>query len=54
MTTQRARAEEKRRLKLEAVAQQVAEGSLTIRQMTAEERQKYPRPQKPRAQRRRA
>jgi len=45
MTTQRERAEEKRRLKLEAVAQQVAEGSLTIRQMTAAERQRYPRPQ---------
>ena len=45
------RAEEQRRLKLEAVAQQVAEGSLTIRQMTAEERKKYPkrdRPPKPR------
>jgi hypothetical protein len=53
MSTQRERAEEKRRLKLEAVEQQVQEGSLTIRQMTPEEREKYPKPDKPRQQRRR-
>lgn len=51
MSSQRERAEEKRKLKLEDVAQQVADGSLTIRQMTPEERKKYPkrdRPPKPR------
>jgi hypothetical protein len=51
MSTQRERAEEQRKLKLEALAQRVAEGSLTIRQMTPEERKKYPkrdRPSKPR------
>jgi phosphoribosylaminoimidazole-succinocarboxamide synthase len=51
MSTQRERAEKQRQLKLEAVAQQVADGSLTIRQMTPEERKKYPKPA-PRAPRR--
>ena len=54
MNPQRERAENQRRLKLEAVAQQVADGSLTIRQMTPEERKKYPKPDKPRPQRRRS
>jgi hypothetical protein len=53
MGTQRERAENQRRWKLEAVAQQVEDGSLTIRQMTPEERKKYPKPLTPRTQRRR-
>jgi phosphoribosylaminoimidazole-succinocarboxamide synthase len=53
MNPQRERAEKQRQVKLEAVAQQVAEGSLTIRQMTPEERKKYPKPDTPRPQRRR-
>jgi hypothetical protein len=54
MSTQRERAEEQRRLKLDAVAQQVAEGSLTIRQMTPEERKKYPKRDRPPNPRRRS
>ena len=54
MSTQRERAEQKRQLKLEAVAQQIKDGSLTIRQMTAAERQKYVRSQAPAAKRRHA
>ena len=42
MGTQRERAENQRRLKLEAVAQQVEDGSLTIRQMTPEESRSTP------------
>jgi hypothetical protein len=53
MGTQQERAENQRRLKLEAVAQQVADGTLTIRQMTPEERAKFPKPLAPRAPRRR-
>jgi hypothetical protein len=53
MSTQRERAEEQRRLKLDAVAQQVAEGSLTIRQMTPEELKKYPKRDRPPNPRRR-
>jgi hypothetical protein len=53
MNPQRERAEKQRQLKLDAVAQQVADGTLKIRQMTPEERKKYPKPDKPRAQRRR-
>jgi hypothetical protein len=48
MKTQRERAEEQRKLKLEAVEQQVRDGSLTIRSMTPEEREKYPKPDRPR------
>jgi hypothetical protein len=47
MSTQRERAEEKRKEKLKAVEEQVAEGSLTIRQMTPEERAKYPKRDRP-------
>jgi hypothetical protein len=54
MNPQRERAEKQRQVKLDAVAQQVAEGTLTIRQMTPEERKKYPKPDKPRPQRRRS
>jgi len=38
----RERAEEKREEKLDLVREQVASGSLVIRQMTDEERRKYP------------
>jgi hypothetical protein len=48
--TARERAEEKRAEKLELVRQQVESGSLVIRQMTAEERRRYP-PQPPRPKR---
>jgi hypothetical protein len=53
MKTQREKAEEKRQEKLDAVQEQVDSGSLTIRKMTAEERKKYPKPDKPRPTRRR-
>ncbi len=42
MKTARERAEEKRAEKLERVREQVESGSLVIRQMTAEERRRYP------------
>ncbi len=42
MKTARERAEEKRREKLELVAEQVETGQLVIRQMTEEERRRYP------------
>ena len=42
MKTTRERAEEKRQEKLEQVREQVQSGSLVIRQMTDEERQRYP------------
>jgi hypothetical protein len=42
MKTARERAEEKRREKLEFVAEQVENGELVIRQMTEEERRRYP------------
>ena len=48
MKTARQRAEEKRLEKLELVRAQVESGSLVIRQMTEEERRRYPpRPAKP-------
>ena len=47
MSTQRERAEEKRKEKLKAVEEQVADGSLTIRQMTPEEKAKYPKRERP-------
>jgi hypothetical protein len=48
MKTQADRAAEKRKLKLKDVQRQVKEGSLTIRQMTAKERKRFPpRPSKP-------
>jgi hypothetical protein len=51
--TARERAEEKRDEKLENVRQQVENGSLVIRKMTDEERQRYPpRPEKPKQNRR--
>ena len=51
--TSRERAEEKRLAKLDLVRQQVESGDLVIRQMTEEERRRYPprpnaRPQRPR------
>ena len=46
--TQRERDDEKRREKLAEISAQVEEGSLSIRQMTDEERERYrPRPRKP-------
>jgi hypothetical protein len=42
MKTTRERAEEKRLAKLEMVKEQVESGSLVIRPMTDEERNKYP------------
>jgi hypothetical protein len=51
--TARERADEKRAEKLELVRQQVQSGSLVIRQMTAEERRRYPpRPADPKRIRR--
>jgi len=40
--TQADRAAERRREKLEQINQQIKDGSLTIREMTAEERRRYP------------
>jgi hypothetical protein len=40
--TQRERAEEKREEKLALIREQIADGTLTIRQMTPEEREKDP------------
>jgi hypothetical protein len=54
MTTQRDRAEEIRRRKLDEIEQHVQEGTLTIRQMTPEERKKYPKVDRPRRTRGRA
>jgi hypothetical protein len=49
----RERAEEKRVEKLEHVRQQVQSGSLVIRKMTADERERYPpRPPDPKRTRR--
>ena len=49
MKTTRERAEERREAKLEAVREQVENGSLVIRRMTEEERRNNPpRPAKPR------
>jgi hypothetical protein len=49
MKTTRERAEERRVAKLELVKEQVESGSLVIRTMTEEERNRYPaRPPKPR------
>jgi hypothetical protein len=51
--TTRDRAEEKRDAKLELVREQVQSGSLVIRQMTDEERRRYPpRPAAPKRPRR--
>jgi hypothetical protein len=51
--TTRERAEEKREAKLELVREQVESGSLVIRQMTKEERRRYPaRPEAPKRPRR--
>ena len=48
MKSGREKAEEKRQAKLAQVQEQVEDGSLVIRQMTEEERLKYPpRPERP-------
>jgi hypothetical protein len=53
MKTSRERAEEKRQEKLEQVREQLESGSLVIRQMTEEERRRYPvRPLPPHRRRR--
>ena len=43
MKTARERAEEKRQEKLDLVREQVEDGTLVIRQMTDEERGRYPK-----------
>jgi hypothetical protein len=43
MKTVHERAEEQRQAKLELMKQQVKAGTLVVRKMTAEEREKYPR-----------
>lgn len=50
MKSQRDRAEEKRQAKLDAIEEQVKDGSLTIRKMTAKER--AANPPKPRPEKR--
>lgn len=51
--TTRGRAEEKREAKLELVREQLQSGSLVIRQMTDDERRRYPpRPAAPKRPRR--
>ena len=50
MKSARERSEEKREAKLEFVRDQVQSGSLVIRQMTDEERRRYP-PRPPRPER---
>jgi hypothetical protein len=48
MRTSRERAEDKRQAKLELVREQVENGALVVRQMTEEERERYPpRPPRP-------
>jgi hypothetical protein len=50
MKSQRERDAEQRRQKLEQLQEQIRSGSLTVRQMTPEEREKYaarPRPERP-------
>jgi hypothetical protein len=42
MTTAQQRAEERRREKLADVQRQIRDGSLVVRQMTAEERARFP------------
>jgi hypothetical protein len=42
MKSTRERAEEKREAKLESVREQVENGSLVIRQMTEDEKERYP------------
>jgi hypothetical protein len=47
MKSQRERDQEARRVKLEEIEEQVRRGSLTIRAMTPEEREKFRRPERP-------
>jgi hypothetical protein len=52
MSTAKERAERKRREQLALIRDQLDSGNLTIRQMTAAERKKYPaRPDRPRRKR---
>jgi hypothetical protein len=50
MKTRQQKAEEQREAKLQLVRDQIANGSLVIRRMTAEERRQYP-PRSPRVRR---
>jgi hypothetical protein len=51
--TQKEKADEKRREKLAAIKEQVEEGTLTIRKMTAKERKAHPpRPRREKTRRR--
>jgi hypothetical protein len=52
MKTPQERADEKRRLKLEEMQAQIKDGSLVVRQMTPDERERNPPPQTPRPKRR--
>ena len=47
------RAAEQKREKLEQMQQQIAAGTLTVRQMTPAERERHPRPTRPAPRRRR-
>ena len=56
MKTPRQRAEERRQVKLAAVQEQIAAGTLTVRRMTAKERAAHPpqpRPERGRGSKRR-
>ena len=53
MKTQQQRAQEKRKEKLDLISEQIKEGSLTVRKMTAAERKKFPpKPVDPKRKRR--
>lgn len=54
MATQRERAAREREEKLAAIERQVKNGSLVIREMTPDERRRYPNPTSPRPRRRRS
>jgi hypothetical protein len=53
MATPRERAEQARQNKLDELDRLVKEGNVTVRQMTAEEREKYPPPTEEEQERRR-
>ena len=53
MKTPKQRAEERRQEKLAAIEEQVKEGTLTIRKMTARERKQHPPRERPANARRR-
>lgn len=53
MKTQRERDEERRQVKLDEIGESVRDGTLVIREMTPEEREKHPPRERPAKQRRR-